>query len=144
MSLRAVFITAVVIIGTLEAVGQAQAQRPKPDAFLQKWDTDHDHTLSLDEIKKAANVRFGTLDPKHKGRLTRSQLAGIVVFQQFRKADKDHDGTLDRAEFLFLVERLFRVADKDHDGTLDRKELGSSAGKALLRLFSVVRQGPVF
>jgi Ca2+-binding EF-hand superfamily protein len=145
MLLRTIFRTVVlVIIGTFSALSQAQAQRPNIDAFLLKWDADHDGTLSLEEIRKAASARFGALDRKHKGHLTRSQLAGIVSFQQFRKADKDHYGTLDKAEFLSLVEKQFRQADRDHDGTLDKKELGSSAGKALLRLFSVVRQGPLF
>jgi Ca2+-binding EF-hand superfamily protein len=66
----------------------------------------------------------------------------MVSFQQFRKTDKDKDGTLDKTEFMSLVEKLFQAADKDHDGTLDKKELGSSAGRTLLGLFAV-RQGPV-
>ena len=135
-------IAALVAIGIFGAFGQAQAQRPNIDAFLQQWDTDHDGTLSLDEIKEAAVARLEELDRNHKGTLTRSQLAGIVSYQQFRQTDKDKDGTLDKTEFLSLVEKLFQEADKDHDGTLDKKELGSSAGKALLRLFAV-RQGPL-
>src|SRR6266849_5055365 len=107
-----------IVIGAVPVAGQVQAQRPNIDAFLQQWDTDHDGTLSLDEIKEAAVARFEELDRNHKGTLTRSQLAGIVSYQQFRQTDKDNDGTL------------------------DKKELGSSAGKALLRLFAV-RQGPL-
>jgi hypothetical protein len=69
-------------------------------------------------------------------------LAGLVSYQQFQKANTEKNRTLDQNEFLALVEQLFRAADKDNDGTLDKKELQSSAGKALLRLFAV-RQGPV-
>jgi len=134
---------ALLVLGTVAALNQAQAQRPNLDDFLLKWDTDHDGTLSVEEIKKAADARFEALDRKHEGYLTRSQLAGMVSFQQFRKADSNHGGKLDKAEFLSLVEKLFLEAARDRDGTLERKELGSSAGKALLRMMSMVRQGPV-
>jgi Ca2+-binding EF-hand superfamily protein len=140
--MRTFRIVVLVVIGAISALGQAQAQRPNIDAFLQEWDADHDGTLTLDEIKKAASARFEALDRNHKGTLTRTQLAGMVSFQQFRKTDKDKDGTLDKTEFMSLVEKLFQAADKDHDGTLDKKELGSSAGRTLLGLFAV-RQGPV-
>jgi len=119
-----------------------QAQRLNIDAFLQQRDTDHDGTLSVDEIKKAAIARFEELDRNHKGRLSRNQLTGVLTFQQFRQADKDKDGTLDKDEFLSVVEELFQAADKDHDGTLDKTELGSSTGRTLLKLFAV-RQGPI-
>src|SRR5262249_25082798 len=119
------------------------AQRPSIDAFLQQLDASHDGTLSLDEIKTAASERFEALDRKHKGNLTRTQLAGIVTFQQFHQANTEKHKTLDKTEILALVEKLFQAADKDHDGRLDKKELGSSAGRALLRLFTVVRQGPL-
>jgi len=122
--------------------GQVQAQRLNIDAFLQQRDTDHDGTLSVDEIKKAAIARFEELDRNHKGRLSRNQLTGVLTFQQFRQADKDKDGTLDKDEFLSVVEELFQAADKDHDGTLDKTELGSSTGRTLLKLFAV-RQGPI-
>jgi len=131
-----------IVIGAFAGVGQVQAQRPNVDAFLQQWDTDHDGTLSVDEIKKAAIARFEELDRKHKGRLSRNQLAGVLTLQQFRQADKDKDRTLDKDEFLSVVEKLFQAADKDHDGTLDNKELGTSTGRALLKLFAI-RQGPL-
>jgi Ca2+-binding EF-hand superfamily protein len=131
-----------IVIGAVPVAGQVQAQRLNIDAFLQQWDTDHDGTLSIDEIKKAALARFEELDRNHKGRLSRNQLAGVLAFQQFRQADKGKDGTLDKDEFLSVVEKLFQAADKDHDGTLDKTELGSSSGRTLLKLFAV-RQGPI-
>jgi Ca2+-binding EF-hand superfamily protein len=140
--MRTFRIVVLVVIGAISALGQAQAQRPNIDAFLREWDADHDGTLTLDEIKKAASARFEALDRNHKATLTRTQLAGMVLFQQFRQTDGDKDGTLDKAEFMSLVEKLFQAADKDQDGTLDKKELGSTAGRTLLRLFAV-RQGPV-
>jgi Ca2+-binding EF-hand superfamily protein len=131
-----------IVIAAVPVAGQVQAQRLNIDAFLQQWDTNHDGTLSVDEIKKAAIARFEELDRNHKGRLSRSQLAGVLTLQQFRKADKNKDGTLDQDEFWSVFEELFQAADKDHDGTLEKTELGSSPGRALLRLFAV-RQGPI-
>jgi Ca2+-binding EF-hand superfamily protein len=136
-------IVALVVVGAISAPGQAQAQRPNVDAFLQQWDADDDGTLSLDEVKTAASARFEALDRKHNGNLTRTQLAGILTFQQFHQANTEKHRTLDKNEYRAFVEKLFQAADKDHDGKLDKAELGSSAGRALLRLFAVVRQGPV-
>jgi hypothetical protein len=41
---------------------------------------------------------------------------------------------LTKDEYLAVVEQRFNAANPDKDGTLDAKELGSAAGKALLRL----------
>jgi Ca2+-binding EF-hand superfamily protein len=57
-----------------------------------------------------------------------------MVSKEFAAADGDHDGTLDKAEYLAAVERAFRAADRDNDGTLDAKELSSPRGRVLLRL----------
>jgi hypothetical protein len=88
-----------IVIGAVPLAGQVQAQRPNIDVFLQQWDTDHDGLLSVDEIKKAAIARFERLDRKQKGRLSRSQLAGALTFQQFRKADKTRTAPLPKTSF---------------------------------------------
>ena len=131
------------LFGVFAAVGDIHAQRPTINVFLERYDTDHDGSLSLEEIKKAAIERFKTLDRKHRGRLTRSQLAGLLSFQQFRKADKDKTRTIDQQEFVAIGQDLFHKADAEHVGRLDKKELGTGPGKALRRLFAV-RQGPLF
>jgi hypothetical protein len=41
-----------IAIAAFAGVGQVQAQRPNVVAFLEQWDTDHDGTLSVDEIKR--------------------------------------------------------------------------------------------
>ena len=130
-------------LGPFAGVEEVQAEQPKINAFLQRWDTDHDGTLSVEEVREAATAQFEKLDRRHRGKLSRNQLAGIVTFQQFRAADKDHKGTLDKFEFLALVELLFERADKNHNGTLDKRELGSGAGRALMRLFGT-RKAPIF
>jgi Ca2+-binding EF-hand superfamily protein len=57
-----------------------------------------------------------------------------MVIKEFGAADRDHDGTLDKDEYLAFVEKSFKAADRDNDGTLDAKELGSARGRLLLRL----------
>jgi Ca2+-binding EF-hand superfamily protein len=52
----------------------------------------------------------------------------------FDRLDPDKDGTLDKREYLAVVEQRFKAANPDNDGTLDAKELRSPAGRALLRL----------
>jgi Ca2+-binding EF-hand superfamily protein len=136
-------IAILALIGLVHAVGPAKAKRLSiVDAFIQKCDADHDGTLSLEEVKKAASARFKVLDRKHAGTLDRWQLGATVTPRQLRQADADNDGTLDQNEYLTLVEKLFHAADKDHDGTLDRKELKSRTGTFLLRLFGP-GQGPL-
>ena len=49
-------------------------------------------------------------------------------------ADPDNDGTLDKNEFLALVEKRFNAANPDNDGTIDAKELETAAGRSLARL----------
>ena len=39
---------------------QSKSRGPDLDAFMQQWDPDHDGTMSLDEVKKAADARFDT------------------------------------------------------------------------------------
>ncbi len=57
-----------------------------------------------------------------------------MVSKEFAAADRDHDGTVDKAEYLSAVEKAFRAADRDNDGTVDAKELSSARGRVLLRL----------
>jgi hypothetical protein len=75
-------------------------------AVVAKYDRDSDQTLDLVEVNTAASARFGP----------------------------NHDGTLSKDEYLALVQKFFRRADADHDGTLDAKELRSRAGQRLKRL----------
>jgi len=128
-------IAALLLIGgPVIGLAQGKSQTGGLDAFIQHWDSDHDGTLSLDEVKKAADARFEALDRDHDGTLERKELGGAVTAKEFAESDADKDRTLDKKEYETLVEKRFRAADRDHDGTLDKKELSSRAGKALLRL----------
>jgi len=52
--MRTFRIVVLVVIGAISALGQAQAQRPNIDAFLQEWDADHDGTLDKKELGSSA------------------------------------------------------------------------------------------
>jgi Ca2+-binding EF-hand superfamily protein len=109
--LRLTAIMLFVLLAPLAAYAQGKPPAAgSVDAFIQQWDPDKDGTLSLDEVKKAAEAKFDALD-------------------------KDKDGTLDAKELRGLVSKSeMAKLDPDKDGTLDKKELGSRAGKALMRL----------
>jgi Ca2+-binding EF-hand superfamily protein len=133
-SLRIAAFVALFALAATAAFAQGKAASNGIDAFIQKWDPDKDGTLTLDEVKKAADARFDALDKDHDGTLDRKELRGLVSKQDFAKLDPDKDGTLDKNEYQALVAQRFEAADPDREGTLDKKELSSRAGKALLRL----------
>jgi EF hand domain-containing protein len=136
-------IAALALAGLAAAAAPVHAKSLTPQAFIEQWDADHDGTLSLDEVKKAASARFDELDRDHDGTLDRRELGATMTPQEFKRADTDADRTLDKQEYLAVVEKRFKAADKDGDGTLDKKELSSLAGRILLRLFGPT-QAPLF
>lgn len=129
---RAFIATAV----TLAAVAPfaLQARADTASEFIAKWDPDHDKTLDLAEINKAANEAFDRLDVDHEGTLDRKELGDRVTTAEFAAADKDHDGTLDKTEYETIVARRFQATNKDNDHTIDVAELKTTAGKHLLQL----------
>jgi Ca2+-binding EF-hand superfamily protein len=128
--------TAVLFFALSCVAGHAQGKSKGPDldAFMQQWDPDHDGTMSLDEVKKAADARFDALDTDHEGTLDKKEMRRVVTAKEMSKADGDKDGTLDKAEYEAIAADRFKAADTDNDGTLDKKEMSSKAGKALMRM----------
>jgi len=133
----------LVLVGLALVAPPTHAAAVNVDGFIRQWDADHDGTLDLDEVKKAASTRFDQLDRNRDGTLDRRELGATMSVKEFRQADADKDGTLDKNEYLTMVEKLFRAADKNGDAKLDKKELNSPAGRSLLQLFGS-RQGPLF
>jgi hypothetical protein len=103
-------------------------------AVFQQWDTNHDGTLDLAEVKAGASALFDKLDKDKDGTLDKKEVGKRLSSGAFSKADTDKDGTLSKDEYLALVEQRFKAADADHDGILSPAELKTSAGKALVRL----------
>lgn len=98
------------------------------------FDVNKNGKLELAEVKSAAAARYDELNPDLDDKLDRKEAFGVLRDTEFRSADTDKDGTIDKAEYLAYVERLFNRANPDKDGSLERAELNKTAGKALMRL----------
>ena len=123
--------TALVFFALTPVAGHAQSKGAAAnlDAFMQQWDPDHDGTLSLDEVKKAADARFDALDADHDGTLDKKELGRAVSASDLKRADTDKDGTLDKTEYEAIATQRFQAADPDHDGTLERKNSAVAPAK---------------
>lgn len=111
-----------------------QARADSVSDFLAKWDPDHDKTLDLAEINKAADAEFDKLDADHDGTLSPKELSGRLTEAEFKAADTDHDGTVSKAEYKAIVAERFKAANPDSDTTIDIAELKTEAGHHLLLL----------
>jgi hypothetical protein len=112
----------------------ACAQNQEAATLLQTWDADHEGTLNLDEVRRAALAEFDKLDVDHEGTLSPQELGGRLPRRAFDDADMDNDSTLSKKEYLALVTRRFEATDSDHDGSLTVQELDSPAGHRLMKL----------
>jgi len=126
-------ILACAAIGVISSANLALAKNNKP-SLVERFDTDHDGTVDLAEAKKAATETFGKLDTDKDGTLDLKELHGRLNRKEFAAADGDNDKTIDKDEYLALVERRFKAADADGDGTVNAAEFDTPAGRALARL----------
>jgi Ca2+-binding EF-hand superfamily protein len=133
ISRRTALLNVLVLAGVL-GIGLPAFGQTRRASAIQKFDTDTDGTLDLDEVKKAGGALFDKLDRDNDGTLDRRELGTRLSAKEFSAADPDKDGTLTKVEYLAVLEQRFKAADPDNDGTLDAKELSSRAGRALLRL----------
>lgn len=100
-----------------------------------RFDLDHDGTLSLAEAKSAAAYEFNKLNTDSDHTVSRQELGGRLSDAEFKQANPDNDGTLNKAEYLKLVEQRFDAAAGGPDKTIKIADLSSSkAGKQLLQL----------
>lgn len=90
--------------------------------------------IDLNEAKAAASKAFDKLDADHSGALSRAELRGRILEQDWKIADPDNHNTLSKAEYLNYVEYAFKRADKDGDGVINAKEARTHAGRVLERL----------
>jgi Ca2+-binding EF-hand superfamily protein len=95
--------------GTLDKE-EAKAM-PRVSKNFDAIDTDKDGTVSMDEIK--ASMKHAMKGMHEKGEAA------------FKKADADHDGTLDKEEAKGMprVAKNFDAIDTDHDGTVSMNEI---------------------
>jgi Ca2+-binding EF-hand superfamily protein len=69
------------------------------------------------------SAAFDRIDKDHAGTVDHSELDGRLSAKEMAAEHSDTDNTLDKVEYLALVEQRFKVADRDNDGTVDAGEL---------------------
>ena len=109
--------------------------RPQPRPVLEALDTNHDGSLSPDEIQAAPQTLL-LLDLNHDGQLTPDEIvprldnAGAKpdeLVRQLMAFDKNNDGFLTQDELPARMAGMFRRGDTDHDGKLTPAEIRAMA-----------------
>lgn len=139
--MRKVLLAAIGFAALAGACGMAQAQDHQDEArhggLFQRFDTDHNGTVTRQEFDAARGADFARLDANHDGQLTREEMrAGFRQAGWHRggpghgggdhmltRADANHDGNITRDEFLARPEQTFVRLDKNHDGTISAGEI---------------------
>lgn len=129
-------LAAVAVAGVAASVSSPALAKSKPCKTLSIIDPDNDGEMTLDEAKKRAGIIFDKLnkDAPKDATLDVKELKGRLTKKELVKADPDKDGTIDKAEYLAVVEARFKAANHDKDTTIECKELSTKAGQALLKL----------
>lgn len=118
--------------------------------------------ISLDDARQFVRARFDSLDPNHSATLTSREMRGPVrvrlknshgprrralvralknLATEFKAMDRDHDGTVDKDEYVALVEARFAAANTDKDTTLEPSELAAPAAEKIRVLLGVLAAG---
>jgi Ca2+-binding EF-hand superfamily protein len=134
-ALAAGLLAAAALTGAAEQ-SFAASKGGKSCAALKAIDPDKDGSIDLKEAQAAAAALFDKLnkDKSKDQTLEIKELQGRLSRADFAAADPDKDGTIDKAEFMKIVETRFAAATPDGDGTVDCKEAATPAGKALMRI----------
>lgn len=103
-------------------------------AILHMLDTDNDATVDNAEAKKAALTLFERLDSDNDGTLDANELRGRLSEDEIVAGNPRHRKTLNKDEYLAIVDERFKAADSKHNGKIDIQELSSLNGDALVKL----------
>ncbi len=111
----------------------ASFQKTLGEQLMERWDTDGDGALSVDEFGGEA-AAFQRFDRDGNGQLTVGELdAGLAALRReqqvegaaqetMRLRDADHDGALTRTEFGIPADQFDQV-DANGDGLVSRQEM---------------------
>ena len=126
----------------------AQAQQTPTDK-TKAVDSDRDGTISLGEAKTAAADTFDKIDINRDGVVNNTELGGRVTLLDeitpclghqyyFWKKDK----TLNKDQYLAIVEGRFKAVSAESGGTCDAKTLETMPGQSLLELLTIPEKTP--
>lgn len=104
-------------------------QLPMDDqSLLKSMDRNRNDEIDLNEYHFRVNEAFFLRDTDKDGKLTIKEVHATVQWvkpQHFQECDNDKDGSLSINEFRKAMDADFKVADTNRDGTLDREEINN-------------------
>jgi len=129
-------LTALMALGIAAPTADLAMAKQKSCKTLNMLDPDNDGEMTLPEAQKRAGLVFDKLnkDKKKDSTLDAKELKGRMTAKEFKAANPDNDGTIDKAEYLAAVAARFKAANPDGDVTIECDELRTKAGKKLLNL----------
>jgi Ca2+-binding EF-hand superfamily protein len=142
-----VAITAGLLCSLLEG-SSAKAQQGPTD-MAKAIDSDGDGTINLGEAKTAAADAFDKIDLNHDGVVNNTELGGRVTLldqitpclgHQFYFWKKEK--TLNKDQYLAIVEGRFNAVSAESGGTCDAKTLETMPGQSLLELLTIPAKTP--
>jgi len=110
--------------------------RGGPNALLLKYDSNHDGTLTREELVAGLKAEFAGLDVKHTGCLTPDQVDEInqtrIAADQSTATpiqDWNQDGCVDYREYSAAAYSLFDQIDRNGDGKITPLEFNPRAAR---------------
>lgn len=98
--------------------------------LLERYDADHDGTVTRAEMEAGLKAEFEAADKKHNGCLDADETDAVNEARWAEGlsttstiVDWNHDGCVDFKEFSNTVRSLFDELDKNNDGKLTPEEL---------------------
>jgi Ca2+-binding EF-hand superfamily protein len=109
----------------------------KGQMMLDRFDTNKDGTIALEEFTAVYDARFEAADTNSKGQITLEQWLESRPGQgyrtdraeaRFNRLDTNNDGVLSKDEVRSSAERKFTRMDSDGDGVITQDELAQMRG----------------
>ncbi|MGO7211730.1 EF-hand domain-containing protein [Rhizobium ruizarguesonis] len=103
----------------------AMAQQPQPQqpgsiyqGQMDRLDANTSKTVDRSEYETFMGTAFVSLDKNKDGNLQAGETVQILSVEQFTLTDADHDGRINKSEFMQRVMADFATADHDRNGNL--------------------------
>jgi len=105
-----------------QCVVAAAQQQQQPGTMYQdqmdRLDTNTSKTVDRSEYETFMGTAFVSLDKNKDGNLKADETVQVLTVEQFTLTDANHDGRINKSEFMQRVMADFAMADHDRDGNL--------------------------